>query len=138
MSFEAALQQALASTAREPADGLVAIGGEVALDPEQWSAAASTSLVWDTERADTGARELVLAQGEAAVVTAEGDSRFEDVKLRSRALLRGIELFGSARPRCFGGFAFEAGKPGAFSAFGDARFVLPRWCAIRSKSGARV
>jgi len=138
MSFEVALRQAFTSAAREPSEGLVAIGGELSLDPEHVASEDSAGFVWDTERADESGGELVVAQGEAAVIRADGDLRFEDVKQRSRALLNGIECFGSAQPRCYGGFAFEVGKLGAFSAFGDARFVLPRWCASRSKSGTRV
>lgn len=40
--------------------------------------------------------------------------------------------------RVFGGFAFEAGTLGSFERFGDATFVLPRFCYERGSASATL
>jgi menaquinone-specific isochorismate synthase len=71
--------------------------------------------------------------GVAHAITGSGAARFAEVTRRSAELFGRIRASGSQRgsgdtPRLFGGFAFSAdgAASGAWSAFGAARFVLPR------------
>ena len=77
--------------------------------------------------------ETLAARGAVATVSAEGPSRFDDVRAAARALFDRCEippeLPSVARPRLFGGFAFHHGDhDGAdspWSGFPGAGFFLP-------------
>ncbi len=85
------------------------------------------------------------AAGVAQLITAEGDGRFSRIRQQGVELLgklRGVALPGAAPalPRLHGGFAFQPGRAGspAWARFGDARFVLPRWCYTRRERSATL
>jgi len=140
MSFEAALSRAFAEGVHGSPDELVAIGGKHRVDAAGFAARAIADgdyALWDTRGRDRNG-ESVMTAGSVHVVSAEGVPRFEAAKHGITGLLRGIDRIGSAAPRCFGGFAFEPGKLGGFAPFGDARFVLPRWCVAAGPEGAHV
>ncbi|WP_424004591.1 isochorismate synthase [Haloarcula salina] len=76
--------------------------------------------------------ESIAARGSAATVTADGESRFADVRTGVEALFEGCsvpdDLPSAARPRLFGGFAFHNGDhDGAspWTGFPSAAFFLP-------------
>ncbi|MFB6201201.1 MAG: isochorismate synthase MenF [Halorhabdus sp.] len=78
--------------------------------------------------------ERVVAIGSAATITASGPDRFETVRQRAEHLFAERDVPSSlpafARPRLFGGFAFNEGSDDRharpdWTGFPDARFVLP-------------
>lgn len=66
-----------------------------------------------------GASEVVVGFGAARAIEASGPDRLARIAEASAALFGGL--------RMYGGFAFEDHVSGVWSAFGAARFVLPRW-----------
>jgi len=84
--------------------------------------------------------ESLAASGAVATVSAEGPSRFDDVRADARALLDrcevSAELPSVARPRLFGGFAFHHGdhdgEDSPWSGFPGAGFFLPELQLIES------
>jgi len=88
--------------------------------------ASDEVVFWDAPSRDGGERDIVTGEGIAARVEGHGPERFDEVAERGGVLLQRIATFGGARPRLFGGFAFEAGdRDSEWSAFGEASFVLP-------------
>jgi menaquinone-specific isochorismate synthase len=77
----------------------------------------------------------VVGCGAVATVTASGPDRFRSVREQAEALFAGMDAPGpsAARPRLFGGFAFDGDHEPAppWEGFGAARFVLPRVQAVR-------
>jgi isochorismate synthase len=78
------------------------------------------------------------AIGAAATLAAAGAGRGEQIRGLAEALFSRVEhsTFGDHAPpsvRCFGGLSFQPGSAThePWSAFGDARFVLPRFCYAR-------
>ncbi|MEZ4222692.1 MAG: isochorismate synthase [Polyangiaceae bacterium] len=129
MSFERALADAVQRAERARPDQLIVIGGAASPSDIKHAAHMPAPILWDSSRSLGGDGVRFEAWGSAAVVQANGDSRFEHVRARAHALLADAWVIGDAEPRFVGGFAFSAGRRGAFTAFGDARFVLPRWSA---------
>ena len=91
-------------------------------------AQVSPSIVWE------GPTERIAALGSARTITAEGPGRFEAVRRQAATLFaeRDVpaELPAFAKPRLFGGFAFNEGTTDRhgepnWQGFPDARFVLP-------------
>ena len=89
--------------------------------------------------------ESIAAAGAVATVTAEGDSRFEDVRAAASGLFDGCQsptggLPSVARPRLFGGFAFHDGDhDGGETPWGEfpgAAFFLPR-IQVTERDGSR-
>ena len=68
--------------------------------------------------------------GAAAVIEAEGDSRFINTDAQAQAIFSTLTFEvgeSHAEPRFFGGFAFQPDKPtGAWQSFSPAWFVMPR------------
>jgi isochorismate synthase len=101
-----------------------------------WADDGAPALLWSSP----GGRALA-GVGEALVVAAEGAPRFARVGEAAEALA-GCQ---AARhpdappfsPALVGGFAFAAGgtSDADWAAFGDARFVLPRWTFERHAGG---
>lgn len=93
---------------------------------------------------DSGAGDAVLwapregaafsGIGAATTLVASGPDRFREIRERSPAHQHvQLGVPGSPLPLWFGGFAFQAGTARApWDAFGDARFVLPRWRYARA------
>lgn len=85
----------------------------------------------------------VVGLGAIAAISVHGQRRFDIARDEAEALFQRIELVappGSSPPlpRMLGGFAFAVGgasEPG-FEAFGDGRFVLPRWSYRLDEEGA--
>jgi isochorismate synthase len=82
------------------------------------------------------------ALGAAVSLTASGPERIEELERAGSDLFARLTVVAlgdpAPRPRCFGGFSFE---PGAarfepWTAFGDARFVLPRFTYAREGNRA--
>ncbi len=80
------------------------------------------------------ATTTIAAGGAAAVLTAEGEMRFRDIREQADRLYAGLESPDSvpagARPRVFGGFSFTASRGedrenGRWEGYPDAEFVLP-------------
>ncbi|WP_284009665.1 isochorismate synthase [Haloarcula pelagica] len=75
--------------------------------------------------------ETLAAAGAAATITADGSSRFGDVRAAARTLFEGYDapatLPSVARPRLFGGFAFHDGDhdDSPWDGFPGAGFFLP-------------
>ncbi|NLV06650.1 isochorismate synthase [Haloarcula rubripromontorii] len=77
--------------------------------------------------------ESIAARGSAATVTADGQSRFDDVRTALEALFDDCSVPDSlpsiARPRAFGGFAFHngthEGEDSPWDGFPSAAFFLP-------------
>lgn len=95
------------------------------------------ALVWDpgTEECSESAW-TIAGRGVAAHVEGQGADRAAVVRARAEALLdriverRDPEAWDAPAPRFFGGFSFVAGDAHAdpaWSGFGEASFVLPRW-----------
>jgi len=82
------------------------------------------------------------AAGVGASLEATGLRRMQHVKDRATELWSRVEVSAidaeAPRPRCFGGFSFQAGqlRVEPWFDFGDARFVLPRWSYARQKDRA--
>ncbi len=98
--------------------------------------AAAPRTVWDPPTGPT-----VVAGGAAATVTATGAGRFDAVREAATALLDAGDVHAgteAARPRLFGGFAFHAdgGERPPWTAFPDARFILPRVQVTYAGDGA--
>jgi menaquinone-specific isochorismate synthase len=88
--------------------------------------------------------------GTAARLTADGTSRFEEIREAADDLFAGLDYDGpeSARPRLFGGFSFHADHRPAppWQGFEAAEFVLPRtqltrvngetWLTVSARDGA--
>jgi menaquinone-specific isochorismate synthase len=87
--------------------------------------------------------------GTAARVTADGATRFETVREDAEALFDGLDYDGpeAARPRLFGGFAFDSNHEPTppWLGFAGAEFVLPRtqltrangetWLTVSARNG---
>jgi menaquinone-specific isochorismate synthase len=118
LSLGRSLARALAE-GRKRERGPVAIGGELAVDPDVGLCHASAPwCFWDT-RSTALASELVLGLGAYAALTASGETRYDDVARESKALFARLRTVGAGpSPRVFGGFSFAPR--------GDAHFVLPR------------
>jgi len=80
------------------------------------------------------ATSTIAAGGAAATLTAEGATRFRDIREQADQLFAGLESPDSvpngARPRVFGGFSFTDGHGdgrgnGSWEGYPDAEFVLP-------------
>lgn len=133
MSFERALRAAR-SRSRSGADW-VAITGEVEVEPTQVSVARGVEWsLWDTRDRGDLPSEVCLGVGAAAVVESSGPSRFGLARAQLSELMMRIDGAVEARVRAFGGCAFEPGSLGPFRAFGDLRFVVPRWTFSRAGS----
>ncbi|WP_254271179.1 isochorismate synthase [Haloarcula marina] len=87
--------------------------------------------------------ESVAACGAVATVTADGNSRFADVKREATALFDRCETPGTlpsaARPRLFGGFAFHDGdhdgEHSPWASFPGASFFLPEVQVTATETG---
>lgn len=93
------------------------------------AAPGEDAFLWHTPE---GATFSALAAAET--LRAEGPDRIGRIRRQAEALFASIETVAlgeapPAGPRCFGGFSFDPGSAAAapWTAFGDARFVLPRF-----------
>ncbi|MWV64525.1 isochorismate synthase [Halorubrum sp. JWXQ-INN 858] len=84
---------------------------------------------------------VVVGGGAAVTLTASGPDRFAGIRTAAESLFASGDVHAgteAARPRLFGGFAFHeggcAGDP--WSAFPEARFVLPRVQVTLADNGA--
>jgi isochorismate synthase len=108
-----------------PAERL--LGAEPDADAVVWSPAGTSE---------------VAGIGSAAVFTAAGESRFDTIRQRARELWATLDTSSldarALTPRLYGGFAFQAGraKTPIWERFGEARFVLPQICYVRSDGEA--
>jgi isochorismate synthase len=112
-------------------DALTVVSGASEIDPE--SLLESASVVWDSRERSEVAPELTVGIGSTAELT--------DADLLAQgaaSLAWKLRRVGDAGPRWFGGFAFDSAALGAFSAFGAARFRLPRWTLTRDAGGTRL
>jgi len=135
--FERALREALRHAGSDAR--AVSVSAEVDLDPEQVPVAAGSPWsFWDTRaRPELGA-EVALGVGSSVAIEASGPDRFGEARARLASAMASIQSAEGASPRAFGGLAFEPGRLGAFSAFGELRFVIPRWTFTRTGSAARA
>ena len=106
--------------------------------------ADDVSMIWRS-----GELEL-LGLGVAYQLTAVGTGRFDEIRSGAETIFSSIDtvcgpnaegscgLAERRRPRFFGGFSFASGsaRAGAWSAFGDATFVLPQFVLARDQEGA--
>ncbi|HEX4474772.1 MAG TPA: isochorismate synthase [Polyangiaceae bacterium] len=82
------------------------------------------------------------ALGAVETLVGSGPDRMEQIREQARALLGRVVTaspdLGAPSPRCFGGFAFQAGwaREEPWSEFGDARFVFPRFTYARTRDAA--
>lgn len=106
------------------------ISRSLPIDPPSFrsvlGAVTSPRTVWSTPRGTT-----VVGSGAAAVLSADGQNRFETIRERAATLFSDISAdteCEAARPRLFGGFAFhDDHTPTApWTGFPGAQFVLPR------------
>lgn len=80
--------------------------------------------------------------GAATTLTAEGGARFARIQLRLADLFQDAQYAGDApalaRPRLFGGFAFESGETDdpIWAAFPSACFLLPHFLYTQTEAGA--
>jgi isochorismate synthase len=85
--------------------------------------------------------EELSGLGAAFTLSARGPDRFESIRAQASAVWAKLDTSAcaaSSSPRFVGGFAFQAGKAeqGLWQGFGDARFVLPELCYVKTADGA--
>lgn len=143
LSFEAPSSGAMLLAAqldRAPASSLLAVTVPAPLAPLETALSArpdENAVLWDP-REGAG----IAAVGVVAALEATGPRRMAHVKDRAKELWPRLsvsaQVEGAPRPRCFGGFSFQAGqlRPEPWFAFGDAHFFLPRF--TYAKAGDRA
>lgn len=130
-----ALDEALA----ERAIAVVRIPAPIApIETPLSSARRSTSIAWVGPEG-----RAVAGIGHAAEIVLRGRDRFADLERESEALFARVRRstypgVPDAAPRLFGGWAFAEGGADQppWDAFGDGRFVLPRWSYEHAAEGA--
>ncbi len=134
MNFSAALAEAMRRAAVRADDRLISVGGHVAVDPLAVVSDDRELFLWNAAAAHGSEGVLSVGFGAQAVVRAHGHAPVDSLRAGARELFSNLEIVGDAQPRLMGGMAFTPGRLGAFRAFGDARFVLPRWNLVRRGS----
>ncbi len=134
MNFSAALAEAMRRAAVRSDERLIAVGGRVAVDPLGIVSDDSELFLWNAAAAHGSEGVLSVGFGAQAVVSAEGNAPGAALRAGASELFSNLEVVGDAHPRLMGGMAFTPGRLGTFRAFGDARFVLPRWNLVRRGS----
>ena len=133
----AILERGLDEAARLPADAVARIAIPAAVAP----AAALWRIAGDAVLWETRDEEVAIAGvGVAAAASAAGAARFDDVAASGAEVLARVVTIGDGpAPRLLGGFAFAprgSAPNGAWNAFGDAWFALPRWTYERRGTAA--
>lgn len=94
-----------------------------------------TALLWDPEGGPS-----VAGIGAAHEIALEGEGRIDDLRAEAASLWRRLSVSGGGAPapRLYGGLSFAVGgaAEAPWRAFGDGRFVLPRWRYLRSAGRA--
>lgn len=127
MSIRARVHGALRRVARlRPTGDLIAVALPIPAGVAAATVEREAAFVWDARRAETLAPRLAVAFGQVASVEASGPDRFRCVEDGAAALLGRVSAIGAASPRLVGAVSFSTGDQGAFSGFGEARFILPR------------
>lgn len=99
------------------------------------------------------AGEAVVGMGAAAILRGSGAGRWRDVRDQAAEVMARIEArvvageavtssphVGLSRPRFLGGLSFTPGAAAAppWTDFGDAWFMLPRWCYVSDGTTAQL
>ncbi len=99
---------------------------------------AAASFAWDSRSDGHGDGESVLCLGEAARIDGQGPQRFGVARDHARSLFESLVVLGGARPRLYGGGAFESATGSRFDAFGEASFLLPRLSLVEREGSVET